>query len=216
MEKIKVLIADDHSLIRKGLEQVLELENDIEVIGEASNGKEAVEQAMKLNPDVVLMDINMPVQNGVYAIRELKEKGCPARIIVLTIHDDREYLVEAIRIGAAGYIMKDADVDHLIKAIRDVYRGDTYIQPNLTSSLIKDYDKMTYQSVKRQFEENNLTQREIEVLMLIADGKNNREIADELYISEKTVKNHISNIFKKIDVSDRTQAAIYVFKNHLK
>ena len=185
MEKIKVLIADDHSLIRKGLEQVLELENDIEVIGEASNGKEAVEQAMKLNPDVVLMDINMPVQNGVYAIRELKEKGCPARIIVLTIHDDREYLVEAIRIGAAGYIMKDADVDHLIKAIRDVYRGDTYIQPNLTSSLIKDYDKMTYQSVKRQFEENNLTQREIEVLMLIADGKNNREIADELYISEK-------------------------------
>ncbi|MGI6188480.1 MAG: response regulator transcription factor [Clostridiales bacterium] len=216
MEKIKVLIADDHSLIRKGLEQVLELENDIEVIGEASNGKEAVEQAMKLNPDVVLMDINMPVQNGVYAIRELKEKGCPARIIVLTIHDDREYLVEAIRIGAAGYIMKDADVDHLIKAIRDVYRGDTYIQPNLTSSLIKDYDKMTYQSVKRQFEENNLTQREIEVLMLIADGKNNREIADELYISEKTVKNHVSNIFKKIDVSDRTQAAIYVFKNHLK
>jgi DNA-binding NarL/FixJ family response regulator len=124
--------------------------------------------------------------------------------------------VEAIRIGAAGYIMKDADVDHLIKAIRDVYRGDTYIQPNLTSSLIKDYDKMTYQSVKRQFEENNLTQREIEVLMLIADGKNNREIADELYISEKTVKNHVSNIFKKIDVSDRTQAAIYVFKNHLK
>ena len=216
MEKIKVLIADDHSLIRKGLEQVLELENDIEVIGEASNGKEEVEQAMKLNPDVVLMDINMPVQNGVYAIRELKEKGCPARIIVLTIHDDREYLVEAIRIGAAGYIMKDADVDHLIKAIRDVYRGDTYIQPNLTSSLIKDYDKMTYQSVKRQFEENNLTQREIEVLMLIADGKNNREIADELYISEKTVKNHVSNIFKKIDVSDRTQAAIYVFKNHLK
>ncbi|NLO81816.1 MAG: response regulator transcription factor [Clostridiales bacterium] len=216
MEKIRVLIADDHSLIRKGLEQVLELEDDIEVIGEASNGKEVVEKTMELKPDVVLMDINMPVQNGIYAIREIKEKGCRAKIIILTIHDDREYLLEAIRMGAEGYIMKDADVDHLIKAIRDVYRGETYIQPNLSSELIKDIGKVTYRSLKRQFEENNLTPREIEVLMLIADGKNNKEIADELFISEKTVKNHVSNIFRKIDVSDRTQAAIYVFKNNLK
>ncbi len=216
MDKIKVLIADDHSLIRKGLEQLLELEGDIEVIGEASNGKEAVEKAIQLNPDVILMDVNMPVQNGVNAIRELKENGCKAKVVVLTIHDDQEYLVEAVKVGADGYIMKDAEVDHLIKAIRDVYRGETYIQPNLTSRLIRDFEKMTYHSVKKQFEENNLTQREIEVLMLIADGKNNREIADELYISEKTVKNHVSNIFRKIDVSDRTQAAIYVFKNNLK
>jgi len=216
MDKIKVLIADDNSLIRKGLEQLLELEGDIEVIGEASNGKEAVEKAIQLNPDVILMDVNMPVQNGVNAIRELKENGCKAKVVVLTIHDDQEYLVEAVKVGADGYIMKDAEVDHLIKAIRDVYRGETYIQPNLTSRLIRDFEKMTYHSVKKQFEENNLTQREIEVLMLIADGKNNREIADELYISEKTVKNHVSNIFRKIDVSDRTQAAIYVFKNNLK
>ncbi|NLX70805.1 MAG: response regulator transcription factor [Clostridiales bacterium] len=216
MDKIKVLIADDHSLIRKGLEQLLELEGDIEVIGEASNGKEAVEKAIQLNPDVILMDVNMPVQNGVNAIRELKENGCKAKVVVLTIHDDQEYLVEAVKVGADGYIMKDAEIDHLIKAIRDVYRGETYIQPNLTSRLIRDFEKMTYHSVKKQFEENNLTQREIEVLMLIADGKNNREIADELYISEKTVKNHVSNIFRKIDVSDRTQAAIYVFKNNLK
>ena len=216
MDKIKVLIADDHSLIRKGLEQLLELEGDIKVIGEASNGKEAVEKAIQLNPDVILMDVNMPVQNGVNAIRELKENGCKAKVVVLTIHDDQEYLVEAVKVGADGYIMKDAEIDHLIKAIRDVYRGETYIQPNLTSRLIRDFEKMTYHSVKKQFEENNLTQREIEVLMLIADGKNNREIADELYISEKTVKNHVSNIFRKIDVSDRTQAAIYVFKNNLK
>ena len=216
MDKIKILLYDDHSLIRKGLEQLLELEGDIEVIGEASNGKEAVEKAIQLNPDVILMDVNMPVQNGVNAIRELKENGCKAKVVVLTIHDDQEYLVEAVKVGADGYIMKDAEIDHLIKAIRDVYRGETYIQPNLTSRLIRDFEKMTYHSVKKQIEENNLTQREIEVLMLIADGKNNREIADELYISEKTVKNHVSNIFRKIDVSDRTQAAIYVFKNNLK
>jgi len=216
MEKIKVLIADDHSLFRKGLQQLLELEEDIEVVGQASNGKEVVQKTLQLNPDVVLMDVNMPVQNGIYAIRELKEMGCSTKIIVLTIHEDREYLVEAVKIGAAGYIMKDAEVDHLLKAIRDVYRGETYIQPNLTSRLIKDFEKMTYHSVKKHFEQNSLTQREIEVLLLIADGKNNKEIADELYISEKTVKNHVSNIFRKIDVSDRTQAAIYVFKNHLK
>lgn len=216
MLKIKVLIADDHSLIRKGLKQILELENDIEVVAQASNGKDAVEKAMLLVPDVILMDINMPIQNGILAIKELKAKGCPSKIIVLTIHEDREYLLEAVRIGAAGYIMKDAEAEHLIDAIRDVYKGQTYIQPNLSSKLIKDFDKMSYHSVKKQFEENNLTQREIEVLLLIADGKNNKEIADELFISEKTVKNHVSNIFRKIDVSDRTQAAIYALKNHLK
>jgi len=214
--KIKVLIADDHSLFRKGLGQLLELEDDIEVVGEASNGKEVVEKALLLNPDVILMDINMPVQNGIYAIKELKQRGCSAKIIVLTVHDDREYLLEAVKIGASGYIMKDADVDHLLKAIRDVYRGETYIQPNLSSKLIKDFDRMSYSSVRGQFKEHNLTPREIEVLLLIADGKNNKEIANELYISEKTVKNHVSNIFKKLDVNDRTQAAIYVFKNHLK
>ncbi|MBM7581512.1 DNA-binding NarL/FixJ family response regulator [Caldicoprobacter guelmensis] len=214
--KIKVLIADDHSLFRKGLEQLLELENDIEVIGEASNGKEVIEKAVELNPDVILMDINMPIKNGINAIKDLKEKGCPAKIIMLTVHDDQEYLLEAIRTGASGYIMKDADVDHLLKAIRDVYRGETYIQPNLSGKLIKDFDRLNYYSVRKEFEQYNLTPREIEVLLLIADGKNNKEIANELYISEKTVKNHVSNIFKKLDVNDRTQAAIYVLKNHLK
>lgn len=214
--KIKVLIADDHSLFRKGLEQILELENDIEVVGEASNGKEVIEKAIELNPDVILMDINMPIKNGINAIKDLKEKGCPAKIIMLTVHDDQEYLLEAIRTGASGYIMKDADVDHLLKAIRDVYRGETYIQPNLSGKLIKDFDRLNYYSIRKQFEQHNLTPREIEVLLLIADGKNNKEIANELYISEKTVKNHVSNIFKKLDVNDRTQAAIYVLKNHLK
>ncbi|MFU0801454.1 MAG: Stage 0 sporulation A-like protein [Xylanivirga thermophila] len=217
MKKITVMIADDHSLIRKGLTQILELEEDIEVVGQACNGKEAVEQGIKLNPDVILMDINMPIQNGMAAIKMLKEKGCNSKIIVLTIHEDKEYLIEAIKMGAKGYVMKDAEAEHLIQAVRDVSKGETYLQPTLTGKIIGDIDKTKYRdSLKKRFNDNNLTPREIEVLLLIADGKNNKEIADELYISEKTVKNHVSNIFKKIDVCDRTQAAIYAFKNHLK
>ncbi len=216
MGKIRVLVVDDHSLMRKGLKQVLELEDDIEVVDQAVNGEEAVEKALSLVPDIILMDINMPVLNGIQAIRELKEKGCTSRIIILTIHEDREYLLETIKMGAAGYVLKDAEADHLVEAIRDVYRGESYVQPNLTTELIKEFDRMSYQTVKKQFDDNNLTQREIEVLLLIAEGLNNREIAEQLFISEKTVKNHVSNIFRKIDVCDRTQAAIYAFKNHLK
>lgn len=215
MEEIKVMIVDDHSLIREGLTQILELETDIKVIAQASNGREAVEQAIGLEPDVILMDINMPIQNGLSAIKELKSKGCQSSIIVLTIHEDREYLLEAINIGANGYVMKDAEADHLIDAIRSVYYGDTYIQPSMASDLIYAINKSPYKTVKKRFGQNDLTPREIEVLLLIADGLNNKEIADKLYISEKTVKNHVSNIFKKLDVADRTQAAIYVFKNHL-
>jgi two-component system response regulator DegU len=215
MSKIKVMIADDHTLVRNGLKQIVELEDDIEVIAQASNGQEAVELGMSIKPDVILMDINMPMINGIMAAKTLKDKECPSKVIMLTIHEEREYLLEAVRIGSAGYIMKDAESEHLIEAIRTVYKGDTYIQPNLTSKLIYDYDKMSYQSIRKQFQQHHLTQREIEVLLLISEGMNNREIADELFISEKTVKNHVSNIFKKIDVSDRTQAAIYVLKNNL-
>jgi len=216
MNKIRVMIADDHSLMRKGLEQILELEDDIEVIDQACNGQEAVDKAMALQPDVILMDINMPVKNGITAIKELKQRGCSSRIIVLTIHEDREYLLESINSGASGYVMKDAEADHLIEAIRNVYRGETYIQPNITAKLKQSSEiKNALDLNKKLFDKNKLTQRELEVLLLIAEGKNNREIADELFISEKTVKNHVSNIFKKIDVCDRTQAAIYVFKNHL-
>ncbi len=216
MEKIKVMIADDHSLIRKGLTQILELERDIEVIAQASNGRDAVEKAVKLKPDVILMDINMPIQNGLSAIKELRCKGCPSNVIVLTIHEDREYLREAVNIGANGYVMKDAEADNLIEAIRNVYRGKTYIQPNMASDMLYAVDSCSYMEVTKRFEKTDLTPRETEVLLLIADGMNNKEIADELFISEKTVKNHVSSIFKKLNVADRTQAAIYVFKNHLK
>lgn len=212
MKIIKVMIADDHSLMRKGLQQILEMENDIKVIAQAKDGQEAVEVGLITAPDIILMDINMPVKNGMQAIKELKERGCTSQIIVLTIHDDREYLLKSIKAGASGYVMKDAESDHLIEAIRDVYSGQTYIQPNITTSFIREFDDTPHPDTNKRLQRDNLTQREIEVLLLIAEGKNNREIADELFISDKTVKNHVSNIFKKIDVSDRTQAAVYVLR----
>ncbi len=214
MEKIKILIADDHSMVRQGLKQIVELENDIEVVSQASNGKEAVRLAMEMNPDIILMDINMPDLNGIQALSELKTMGCQSKVIVLTIHAEREYLLKTVQLGAAGYVLKDADSDVLIKAIRNVYRGKTYIQPTMTTELIKEFNQgsTTIEKPKHEL----LTKREVEVLELITEGMLNKEIAAQLYISEKTVKNHVSNIFKKLNVSDRTQAAIYAFKHNIK
>ncbi|NLY44052.1 MAG: response regulator transcription factor [Clostridiaceae bacterium] len=215
MSNIRVLIADDHSMVRQGLKQIVELEKDIEVVAQASNGEEAVDLALKLKPDVVLMDINMPKMNGIQAVAQLKEKGCPSKIIMLTIHADHEYLIKTVQLGAAGYVLKDADSDVLIKAIRSVYEGQSYIPPNMTTEIIRGFTQATAEDSRSKVQ-NLLTQREIEVLELIAEGMLNKEIAAKLYISEKTVKNHVSNIFKKINVSDRTQAAIYAFKHNIK
>lgn len=213
--KISVLIADDHSLIRQGLKQILELENDITVVAQAANGNEAVKLARDLKPDVVLMDINMPEANGLQAIKEIKQEKMASKIIVLTIHEDREYLFKTLQMGAEGYVLKDAEPAVLIEAIRNVHNGQSYIQPNMTRELVREFNRVTLHE-KEKSEENNLTTREIEVLGLIAEGMINKEIAKQLYISEKTVKNHVSNIFKKLNVSDRTQAAIYAFKHNIK
>lgn len=215
MNKINILIADDHSMVRQGLKQILELEKDIAVIAQASNGEEAVELARLHKPDIILMDINMPGMNGLQAIKELKKESSPTKIIVLTIHEDREYLFKTLQMGAEGYVLKDAEPSVLIEAIRNVNKGRTYIQSNMTGELVREFNRVTLRG-KEKHEENNLTAREIEVLELIADGMINKEIARELYISEKTVKNHVSNIFKKLNVSDRTQAAIYAFKHNIK
>jgi len=215
MDKIKVMIADDHPLVRQGIKQILELEDDIVVIGQASNGNEAVKIARECKPDVILMDINMPVANGIQAIKELRQDQNQFKIIVLTIHQDREYLFKTIQLGAEGYVLKDAEPYVLIDAIRNVYHGQTYIQSNMTKELVKEFNRVTLKE-KENNEYNNLTAREIEVLELIAEGMINKEIAKQLYISEKTVKNHVSSIFKKLNVSDRTQAAIYAFKNNIK
>lgn len=213
MGKIRIMIADDHSIVREGLKQLLELESDFEVVGQASNGVETIERVKELKPDVLLLDINMPIMNGIKALKKLKEDGIDTKVVILTIHEDREYLIETMQIGASGYILKDSDSASFFKAIRDANNGESYIQPKLAADLIKEFNKPRGSRIKK---ENELTQREYEVIALIADGLNNKDIAEKLFISEKTVKNHVSNIFRKINVSDRTQAAIYAYKNNIK
>lgn len=213
MSTISILIADDHSIVREGLKQLLDLEADFKVVGQASNGVETIEKVKQYSPDVLLLDINMPVMNGINALKKIKEEGIKTNVVVLTLHEDREYLLETMQVGATGYILKDSDSATLYKAIRDAYNGESYIQPKLAAELVKEFNKPKGIKLKP---ENELTIREFEVLTLIAEGHNNKEIAEELFISEKTVKNHVSNIFRKINVSDRTQAAIYAFKNNIK
>jgi DNA-binding NarL/FixJ family response regulator len=197
-------VADDHALIRKGLVQLIEMEKDIKVISQASNGEEAYKLAKKFMPDLILMDVNMPVMNGIKAAKMLKEEKHPSKVLFLTIYNDREYLLEALKLGVEGYILKDAEYDDLIKAIKTIYNGGVYIHP----SLMEEIDNIDQETLKK-----DLTPREIEILKLISKGYSNKEIAQKLFLSEKTVKNHVYNIFKKLDVKDRTQAAIYMLKN---
>lgn len=211
MGKINIVIADDHSLVRQGIKQVIEFESDIEVVGEASNGEEAVKIISQFIPDIVLLDINMPILNGIQVIQRLKELNINSKIIMLTIHNDKDYLMKAVQLGAMGYVLKDADTSVLLEAIKNVYNNQKYIPSDLAAELIKGYG-----SNSNKGQENYLTEREIEVIRTIADGMSNKEIASALFISEKTVKNHISNIFKKLDINDRTQAAIFAIKHGIK
>jgi len=213
MKKIKILIADDHSLVREGLKQILELEEDFEVVGQASNGIETLEKIKELHPDVLLLDINMPIMGGIPTLRKIKEENIQVKVVILTIHEGREYLMETLELGALGYVLKDSDSSSLSKAIRDAYSGVSYIQPKLAAELVREFNNA---KLHKSNAENELTRREYEVLSLIADGMNNKDIADKLFISEKTVKNHVSSIFKKINVNDRTKAAIYAYKNNIK
>lgn len=213
MKKINILLVDDHSMVRQGLKQILELEDDLEIIGQAGNGEDAIKLVQSLKPDVILLDINMPVLNGIQTLRRLKDINQTIKIIMLTFHGDQEYLYETINLGANGYVLKDAESESLVKAIREVYKGGSYIHPTLAYNLTKD---ISNGNSNRFITDIKLTRREYEVLTLIADGLNNKEIANSLFISEKTVKNHVSNIFKKIDVNDRTQAAIYAYKHNIK
>ena len=215
MTKIRIMIADDHPMIRQGIKQILELENDFDVVALACNGDEAVKLVKQHKPDVILMDINMPDTNGIEALQRLKEEEIPAKVLMLTIHDDREYLFKALQMGAEGYVLKDAEPTVLVDAIRNIHKGQSFIQPTMTRELVKEFNRVTLHE-KNIRDENALTERESEVLGLIAEGMLNKEIAQKLFISEKTVKNHVSNIFRKLQVSDRTQAAIYAFKHNIK
>lgn len=208
---IRVLIADDHSMIREGLKQLLELDSELLVVDEAADGVEALRKIETVKPDVVLLDINIPVMNGLEVLKELKSTGCKSKILVLTIHNEVEYLVEAVNIGCDGYVLKDSNSQVLKEAIYCLYNGETYIQSDLTPILNRGLASINTEKEKIY----QLTNREVEVLKLIAEGLFNKEIASKLEISERTVKNHVSNIFKKIDVSDRTQAAVFAIKNGL-
>ncbi len=213
MKKIKVAIVDDHALIREGIKKLLELEESFEIVALAGDGHEALEVIQATRPDVILLDINMPNMNGIDCLKQIKLQFPDIKVIMLTIHEDAEYLIETINIGAEGYVLKDADVSSLIKAIQKVVQGEVYIHPTLSGILVREYKRKD-----RNMEDvigNNLTKREYEVIRLISKGFNNKEIAVELFISEKTVKNHVSNIFKKIKVTDRTQAALYAIKHNI-
>lgn len=210
-EEIKVMLVDDHELMREGLGQLLELESGIKIITQAKNGSEAIEKAISHKPDVVLLDINMPDMNGIEVLKRFKDLGIKSKVIMLTIHEEIEYLLETMKIGVDGYLLKDSDFDSLIEAIRTVYRGDIYIQSSLLEALEEDIDD---NEVLDKI--NALSKREYEVLLLISEGLSNRDISERLFISEKTVKNHVSNIFKKIDVNDRMNAAIFAYKNNIK
>ncbi len=210
--EINVMIAEDHSMIREGLKKLLELEPDIRVIAGFSDGKVAVDRYLEIHPDVVVLDINMPVLNGLEALEKIKAMDNSAKVVMLTIHQDRQYLLKALELGALGYILKDAEATVLIDAVRSVYNGQTYIQPSMARELVNEYKRIKNGADDPQ---SLLTERETEVLKLLSKGMLNKEIANVLYISEKTVKNHISSIFRKLEVQDRTQAAVFAIKNKI-
>lgn len=208
---INIMIVDDHSMIREGLKQLLELDGDMRVVEEASDGVECLEKIGTAKPDVLLLDINMPRMNGLEVLAKLKEMKIKTKVLVLTVHNEIDYLLKAVEIGINGYLLKDSESSELKKAIVSVVNGENYIQPSLIPSL--NAKMIQRDNDKDKIED--LTRRELEVLKLLATGNYNKEIAEELGISERTVKNHVSNIFKKIEVTDRTQAAVFAIRNNL-
>ncbi|NEY35863.1 response regulator [Streptomyces sp. PRKS01-65] len=209
-DAIKVLLVDDHQVVRRGLRTFLEVQDDIEVVGEAADGAEGVDRAEALGPDVILMDVKMPGMDGVAALRRLRELGNTARVLVVTSFTEQRTVVPALRAGAAGYVYKDIDPDALAGAIRSVHAGHVLLQPEVADALLSREEGGAGQG-----RAGSLTDREREVLGLIADGRSNREIARALVLSEKTVKTHVSNILMKLDLADRTQAALWAVRHGL-
>lgn len=208
---IKIMVADDHSLIREGIKQLLELDGSIEVIAQAADGIECIDVLEEVEPDLLLLDLNMPNMDGLDVLSELKRKNPNLKVLILTVHSEVEYLIKAIDIGADGYVLKDSGSAELREAIFKVVEGVQFIESSLIPA-------MNARMINRDIDKekiDSLTKREIEILKQIAGGRFNKEIADSLDITERTVKNHISNLFKKIDVNDRTQAAVFAIRNNL-
>lgn len=208
---IRVLIADDHHVVRRGLMFFLKTQKDMDIVGEATNGREAVEMTKTLKPDVVLMDLVMPEMDGIQATKRIKTKFPQVQVLMLTSFSDRDHVIPALKAGAAGYQLKDIEPDDLAEAIRKLMRGENTLHPDATTQLEKESELVEM----RPHEEHPLTPREQDVLSELTKGKSNKEIASSLFVTEKTVKTHISNIFTKLQVQDRTQAALYAVKHGL-
>ena len=205
---IKILLADDQALFRDGLRILLSTQPDIEVVGEAANGEETLRLAAKLRPDIVLMDMRMPILDGVEATRRLSETQPDCRVIVLTTFDDDELVFEGLRAGAVGYLLKAVSTPRLLEAIRAVARGESMLDPSVTAKVVAEFTRLANQTSRPAELVNPLSEREVEVLRLVARGATNHEIAATLFIAEGTVRNHLTNILGKLGVSDRTQAAV--------
>ncbi|MGM0380285.1 MAG: response regulator [Bacillota bacterium] len=210
-KKIRVLIADDHALMRKGIKDLLQLEEDISIVGEASDGKEALKYIETLKPDCVILDYNMPKMTGLEVTKEIINHSLETKIILLTINDDKASLLNTLNAGASGYLLKDSDPSKLVEAIKEVYNGDNYIDKHLIHYLVDIYKET--KTKKNKF--SSLTKREKEVLLKLSEGLKNSEIAKKLFISEKTVKNYISSIYSKLEINDRVKLALFAIKNNL-
>ena len=211
-DKIEIIIADDHMMIREGLKQLLELDGTMKVIAEANDGEECLNLLnKKIHPDILLLDINMPKKNGIEVLEYIKQNKIPVKVLILTVHNEVEYLLKAVDIGIDGYLLKDSSYDELKEAIDVVISGNTYIQPSLLPALNESMEDYALDKEKIEC----LTKRELDVLRLISEGCSNKKISDGLSISERTVKNHISHIFRKIGVEDRTQAAVFAIRNKI-
>ena len=217
-DPIRALIVDDHALFRRGLEMVLAAEDDIELVGEASDGAEAVQKAGESLPDVVLMDIRMPKSSGIEACRAMKEVAPSSKIVMLTISDEEEDLFEAIRAGASGYLLKDIPLDEVADVVRAVHGGQSLINPSMAAKLLTEFAALNKRDQEERAEQvpaPKLTDREMQVLKLVAKGMNNRDIAKELFISENTVKNHVRNILEKLQIHSRMEAVMIAVREKL-
>jgi two-component system NarL family response regulator len=214
-EPIRVVVVDDQELFRRGLIMLIAAEDDIDVVGEASDGDEAAELAASTVPDVVLMDVRMPKRSGIEACRTIKQVAPSAKIIMLTVSDEEGDLYDAIKNGASGYLLKDASIDQVAQAIRVVADGQSLISPSMAAKLLEEFKSITSVGSKPDVIMPKLTDRELEVLNLVAHGLNNREIARDLYISENTVKNHVRNILEKLQLHSRMEAVMYAVREKL-
>jgi len=217
---INIALIDDHILFREGVKRILDYEADFNIVAEGDDGAVGIEIVKEYKPDVVLMDINMPNMNGVRATANLVRNYPKTKVIILSIHDDESYVTHALKTGAQGYLLKEMDADSLIEAIKVVHEGGSYLHPKITHNLVREYRRLAKENVPNvvngviEYRKplHLLTKRECEVLQLMSEGKSNRAVAETLYISEKTVKNHVSNILQKMGANDRTQAVVSAIK----